>query len=77
MCNVVDVTGLMASLRRVQEACDSYGLLVARRKWPPYQWAVFRPLSRHDVAVVDIRRIPSNEVDDLVTSWALSDAFES
>lgn len=77
MCGVVDAASVMASLRGVREACRPYGLEVSRRRRPPYYWVVFRPLTGYNVAVIDIRRIPSDGVDEMVASWALSEAFES
>lgn len=79
MLRVVNVSawGRMASLKRVQEACKGYGLAVSRRLMSQWLFVVFRPLTSHDIAVVDLRDIADNKVEELAAQWALADAFET
>jgi hypothetical protein len=64
----------VASLKRVQAACEQYGLRVTRRPLHN-RWAVYRPMTEKTIAVVDIRDIAYDEVEELVTQWMLADLF--
>jgi hypothetical protein len=66
----------MASLRRVQKACDQYGLCIVRRPLS-YRWAVFRPLTPDTITFVDIRDITDGDIERVVMSWALADLFNT
>jgi hypothetical protein len=66
--------GTVVSLDRIQAACAQYGLRVTRRPLHN-RWAVYRPMTERNIAVIDIRDVAEGEVDEIVTQWVLAESF--